>query len=185
MNYPRVATRYSKALLDLAVEQNDLDRISSDVAVLKEAIKGSEELKSLLKSPVVKADKKQAVLNEIFSGSFSPLFDRFIALLTKNGRENVLAGICEKFEKDVLEYKGILEAEVTTAVALTEADRTKLIETLKKQLGKEIILSEKIDTSTIGGMKLLVGGFQLDNTISGKLKALRSQLVDKSYEAKN
>lgn len=106
-------------------------------------------------------------------------------MLTKNGRENVLAGICEKFEKDVLEYKGILEAEVTTAVALTEADRTKLIETLKKQLGKEIILSEKIDTSTIGGMKLLVGGFQLDNTISGKLKALRSQLVDKSYEAKN
>ena len=74
MNYPRVATRYSKALLDLAVEQNDLDRISSDVAVLKEAIKGSEELKSLLKSPVVKAGKKQAVLNEIFSGSFSPLF---------------------------------------------------------------------------------------------------------------
>lgn len=185
MNYPRVATRYSKALLDLAVEQNDLDRISSDVAVLKEAIKGSEELKSLLKSPVVKAGKKQAVLNEIFSGSFSPLFYRFIALLTKNGRENVLAGICEKFEKDVLEYKGILEAEVTTAVALTEADRTKLMETLKKQLGKEIILSEKIDASTIGGMKLLVGGFQLDNTISGKLKALRSQLVDKSYEVKN
>ena len=68
---------------------------------------------------------------------------------------------------------------------MTEADRTKLMETLKKQLGKEIILSEKIDASTIGGMKLLVGGFQLDNTISGKLKALRSQLVDKSYEAKN
>lgn len=59
MNYPRVATRYSKALLDLAVEQNDLDRISSDVAVLKEAIKGSEELKSLLKSPVVKAGKNK------------------------------------------------------------------------------------------------------------------------------
>ena len=97
----------------------------------------------------------------------------------------MLAGICEKFEKDVLEYKGILEAEVTTAVALTEADRAKLVETLKKQLSKEIILSEKIDSSAIGGMKLLVGGFQLDNTISGKLKALKSQLVDKSYEAKN
>jgi len=112
------------------------------------------------------------------------LFERFVALLVKNHRENVLIGICEKFESDVLEYKGIMEAEVTTAVALTEADKAKLVATLKAQIGKDIKLDEIVDPSTIGGMKLKVGGYQLDNTISGKLRAMKNELIDATYESK-
>jgi len=95
-----------------------------------------------------------------------------------------MVSICEKFEKDVLEYKGIVEAQVTTAVPLSYADKTKLTKSLKAQLGKEVILSERVDASTIGGMKLFVGGYQIDNTVSGKLRAMRNQLIDTSYEAK-
>jgi F-type H+-transporting ATPase subunit delta len=184
MNYPRVASRYSKALLELAVEHNELDKVSADVVLLKSTINGSEDFALLLKSPVVKADKKQAVLKAVFKGAFSPLFERFVALLVKNHRENVLIGICEKFESDVLEYKGIMEAEVTTAVALTEADKAKLVATLKAQIGKDIKLDEIVDPSTIGGMKLKVGGYQLDNTISGKLRAMKNELIDATYESK-
>jgi len=184
MNYPRVASRYSKALLELAVEHNELDKVSADVLLLKNTINGSEDFALLLKSPVVKADKKQAVLKTVFDGAFTPLFESFVALLVKNKRENVLVGICEKFESDVLEYKGIIEAEVTTAVALTDADKDKLVSTLKSQIGKDIKLVEKVDASTIGGMKLKVGGYQLDNTISGKLRAMRNELIDSTYESK-
>lgn len=184
MNYPRVASRYSKALLELAVENNELEKVSADVALLKSTILGSNDFALLLKSPVVKADKKQAVLKAIFEGAFSPLFEGFVALLVKNKRENVLVGICDKFESDVLEHKGIIKAEVTTAVALTDADKTKLVATLKAQIGKDIQLSEVVDAATIGGMKLKVGGYQLDNTISGKLRAMRNALVDHTYESK-
>jgi F-type H+-transporting ATPase subunit delta len=95
-----------------------------------------------------------------------------------------LVGICSKFEEDVLEYKGIVKAEVTTAVALDGADKKKLVASLKDQLGKEIQLDEVVDASTIGGMKLKVGGYQVDNTVAGKLRAMRNELIDKSYEAK-
>lgn len=184
MNYPKVASRYSKALLELAVEQNVLPQVEKDVAGLKGAIAGSYDLELLLKSPVVKADKKQAILKELFGKQFSPLFAGFVDLLTKNGRESVLVGICAKFEEDVLEYKGIVKAEVTTAVALDGADKKKLVASLKDQLGKEIQLDEVVDASTIGGMKLRVGGYQVDNTVAGKLRAMRNELIDKSYEAK-
>jgi len=184
MNYPRVASRYSKALLELAVEKNELDRVSADVAALKSAVSGSRDLELLLASPVVKTDKKQAILKEVFKGAFSPVFEGFVSLVAKNGREPILTSICDKFEKDVLEYKGIVEAEVTTAVALADADKAKLVASLKTQLGKEVILKEHVDASAIGGMKLFVGGYQIDNTVSGKLRALRNQLIDKSYETK-
>ena len=184
MNYPRVASRYSKALLELAVEKNELDRVSGDVATLKAAVLASRDLELLLASPIVKTDKKQAILNEVFKGAFSPIFEGFVSLITKNGRESILTAICEKFEKDVLEHKGIVEAEVTTAVALADADKAKLAASLKAQLGKEVILKEHVDASAIGGMKLFVGGYQIDNTVSGKLRALRNQLIDTSFETK-
>ena len=184
MNYPRVASRYSKALLELAVEKSELEKVSADVATLKAAVLGSRDLELLLASPIVKTDKKQAILNEVFKGEFSPIFEEFVSLITKNGRESILTAICDKFEKDVLEHKGIVEAEVTTAVALADADKAKLVASLKTQLGKEVILKEHVDASTIGGMKLFVGGYQIDNTVSGKLRALRNQLIDTSYETK-
>ena len=61
MNYPRVASRYSKALLELAVEKNELEKVSADVATLKAAVSGSRDLELLLASPIVKTDKKQAM----------------------------------------------------------------------------------------------------------------------------
>lgn len=184
MNYQRVASRYSKALLELAVEIKQLDRVSADVATMKKAITGSRDLELLLASPIVKTDKKQDILNEVFKNAFSPIFEGFVSLITKNGRESVLVAICEKFEKDLLEYKGVVEAQVTAAVSLSDADKIKLTKSLKTQLGKEVILSERVDASTIGGMKLLVGGYQIDNTVSGKLRAIRNQLIDTSFEAK-
>ena len=178
MNYPRVATRYSKALLELAIEQNVLDVVRADAALLKESVLASGELALLLKNPVVKADKKQAILKEVFSGKVSELFERFIMLLTKNGREEHLAKVCEKFEKDVLAHKGIIEAHVVSAVALTSNDIEILVSKLSSQLSKEVLLTEEIDETVIGGLKLEVEGYQLDNTISGKLQALRNAMID-------
>ena len=184
MNYPRVASRYSKALLELAVEKNELEKVSADVATLKAAVSGSRDLELLLASPIVKTDKKQAILNEVFKGAFSPIFEGFVSLITKNGRESILTAICDKFEKDVLEHKGIVEAEVTTAVALADADKAKLVASLKTQLGKDVILKENVDAYNIGVIKLFVGGYQIYNTVSVKIRALRNQLIDTSFEAK-
>ena len=177
MNYPRVASRYSKALLDLAVEQNTLNQTQADAQSMTKAIAESKELEHLLKSPIVKADKKQVILKEIFAGKFSSLFEDFVMLLTKNGREAHLASVCVKFHKDVLQYKGIVEAHVVSAVALNDADKNNLVAKLSAQLGKEILLTETVEASVIGGLKLQVEGYELDNTISGKLRTLRNAML--------
>ena len=86
--------------------------------------------------------------------------------------------VCEKFEKDVLAHKGIIEAHVVSAVALSPSDKEKLVSKLSSQLSKEVLLTEEVDATVIGGLKLEVEGYQIDNTISGKLRALRNAMID-------
>ena len=86
-----------------------------------------------------------------------------------------MVSICEKFEKDVLEYKGIVEAQVTTAVSLSDADKTKLTKSLKAQLKGSG--SERTSRPIHYWRYVFVGGYQIDNTVSGKLRAMRNQLM--------
>ncbi len=184
MNYPRVASGYSKALLDLAVEGNALDQVRKDAQLCAESIAASEELAVLMKSPVVKGDQKIKVLAALFQSKVSPLFFKFLELVVKNGRENKLAAICLKFEEDVLSHMGIVKAKVSTAVALSAAHKEDLTKRLATQLGKEIILEEVVDSSLLGGAKIEVSGYMLDTTIAGKLRAMKQQLIDTSYQSK-
>ena len=63
----RVASRYAKSLIDLATEQNILDAICADIKLLKQTIEQNSALENVLKSPVIKGDKKMAVITQIFA----------------------------------------------------------------------------------------------------------------------
>ena len=65
---PRLAARYAKALLDLAVEKNELENVYNDMLFLRQAFRDSRDLVSLLRSPIIKADKKGKVLEAIGAG---------------------------------------------------------------------------------------------------------------------
>ena len=96
MRNTRATLRYAKSLLELAKEQSVLEDCKSDIAAVVAICQESRELTLLLKSPVVKTDKKLAIINEIFS-SFSPLALAFINLITKKKRESLLLDIAERF----------------------------------------------------------------------------------------
>src|SRR6187455_3025266 len=94
---PRLASRYAKSLIDLAVEQKALEVTLKDIQLIDATIRGSRELALMLKSPVIKADKKDAVVNAVFSGRLTPLTQAFIRLLTFKGREDVLGEVASSF----------------------------------------------------------------------------------------
>jgi len=99
---PRLAARYAKSILDLAIEKGELEAIHGDMLLLKQACRDSKELESLLRSPIIKADKKGKILQAIFAGKISPLTSAFITLLLNKEREGYLSGIASAF---VEQYK--------------------------------------------------------------------------------
>ncbi|MBI3239194.1 MAG: ATP synthase F1 subunit delta [Flavobacteriia bacterium] len=108
MKSSKVAIRYAQALLELAIENNTLESVSRDMTYLSTVNNENRDFQLLLSSPIIKADKKIAVLNEIF-GAFETVSTAFIALIAKNGRESILPEIAEAFHELVKEKKGIVK----------------------------------------------------------------------------
>ena len=184
MSY-RIASRYAKSLIELAQEKGKLEQVHNDVLLLNEAFKTSRELRTFLKSPVIRPDKKLEVLNKLFLSRVSEVTGKFIVLMTHKGREQFLHEISESFIIQYNEFKNITPVTITSAVKLDKATIDTLLSGLKKKenLG-EIQLTESIDESLVGGFILLYGDKQIDTSVRSSLQKLHNLVADDSYVKK-
>src|SRR5688572_27459255 len=107
MQNPRLAGRYAKSLLDLAIERNELDAVYKDVLFLQSLCKGNRDLVGFLKSPIISADKKESILKAITEGKISVLRTSFNNLLIRKGREANLPEIRHGFIEQYKSHKNI------------------------------------------------------------------------------
>jgi F-type H+-transporting ATPase subunit delta len=169
----KIASRYSKPFVALAVEKGLLEIVKDDVNFFKETCDVSRELRLLLKNPIVGNTKKFQVLKALFAGKVNDFTLKFFELICKKSREKYLYEIAADVVAIYHELKGIQKADITTAVPLSASQKqssVKLVEKLSN--GKQVLLSEKIDTDIIGGFILNVGDVQIDTSIATKLKKL-------------
>ncbi len=176
----KAAKRYAKALLSFAIEQKKVDEVAADMAVIASTCKESRELVTLLKSPVVKADKKREIINKIFSGQIGTITLKFLDVMTQNNREDILAEIANAFRTVFREYRGIVSAEIITAVPLGDEGRKKAIEFIKSIYDK-VELTEKVDEDLIGGFIIRVGDKQYDESVARKLFSLKREFSKNPY----
>ena len=177
MKGTRSAIRYAKSLLDLAVEKNILDAVRNDMQILDTVIAENHELELMLKSPVVKADKKIAVLKSLF-GSFNELSTSFIELIAKNGRESILPAIASSFDKLYKEHKGLVDVIITSAVKLDDDTKKGILAKVQEAYQGELVVTEKINADLIGGFQVAVGDHLIDSTVSRRFRDLRQVLLN-------
>lgn len=179
----RVAARYAKSLLDLGKEMGTLSAVKADMDLLSKTMAGSRDLRLLLRNPIVKHDKKLAILTAIFGGKVSEMTLRFFAILTSKNRESAIEGIGPEFLAQYNSLQGIQSAEVTSAMALTPAARAEIQALVTKQTGlTDVQLTEKVDPELIGGFVLRVGDNQIDDSVRTSLRKLRTSLQENSYQ---
>lgn len=178
----RVASRYVKSLLDLAVTQKALDKVHADMQLFASTIGKSRDLELMLKSPVIKHDKKNAILSSIFKSKVNALTMAFIDILTKKNREPLLPEIAKEFHNAYNAYKGIGKASVTTTVPMDAKTRAEFESIVKKLSNrKEVELEEKVDKDLIGGFVLNVEDKQIDASIKNNLKKLKLKFSENPY----
>lgn len=115
MNIAPVAYRYARSLMDLATEQGQADAVYADMELVAGTTAASRDLRVLLNSPVVKADKKSAVLGKLFAGQVGEVTQRFMDILVRKGREAMLPQVAAAVQQLYKQQKGIITAEVTSA----------------------------------------------------------------------
>lgn len=176
MSVTRISARYAKSLLDLAIEQNKLDRVLEDVQALKKAA-GQRDLLLLLKSPIVNPSKKATILKEIFSGKFDELSMAFLNIVVNKGREAVLPEIAEEFIQQYRGLKNISTIKLTTATpwndAQVEGIRKKILGADGSKKAVEIVSS--VNPELIGGFVIEFGDQLYDASVAHKLEKLRKE----------
>jgi len=178
----RVASRYVKSLLSLAIEQGAVEQVHNDMDLFTKTVNQSKDFALMLHSPIIKHETKKAILNKIFKGKVHPLTMAIIDILTQKNREPLLPSIAKEFHNAYNEYKGIGKATVTTAVALDAGLRAEIEKIVKNISTKDKVeLVEKIDKDMIGGFILDVGDRQIDTSIKNRLKALKVKFSENPY----
>jgi len=168
-----VATRYAKSLLQLANEKGQLETVFSDMQLVAKVCHENKEFISFLKSPIIKTDKKVAVIKEIFAGKVSDVTSNFLVVLTHKRRELYMEQIADAFVEEYKKHKNILTAIITSASGIDSTVKAKVLELVKQNTNGEVELVEKIDKDLIGGFVLRIGDRQVDASISRKLNDLR------------
>jgi F-type H+-transporting ATPase subunit delta len=182
MAHSRVASRYVKSLLSLAEEQKVLDQVHADMQLLDSVCKSSRDFSLMLKSPIIRHDKKRDILEAIFKNKVHKITMAIIDILTKKNREPLLPEIAAEFHQAYNVYKGIQKATITTTVAMDNATRAEIEAIVKKLSDKtQVEVEQKVDSSLIGGFVLNVGDKQIDASIKAKLKTLQVKFSENPY----
>lgn len=175
----RVASRYAKALVDLAVDQGKLEDIYSDITSFQKVAE-NRDFQMMLKSPIIKADKKGKVLDAIFGGKIDEMTSKFFEIVLRKGRESALPIIADAFIEQYRNMKNVSSVTLTSATALSadalEAIKSKLI--TDGTLSKNIEFQTKVDASLIGGFRLEFGDKLYDASVAYKLEQLKKQLLN-------
>ena len=181
MSAGTVARRYGKSLLALSKEQNAVEAVEQDMRVLADVVRENRQLSSILGSPVVRPEKKEAIVGSVFQGA-QPLTASFLAQLARKGRAGLLAQMAEAFLALVREERGIVLAEVVTATPLNDSSRSEINALIGKIHEGGVELSEKVDPHLIGGFKLRVGDRMIDASVFQSLRTMHRNLTNNPYE---
>lgn len=168
-----IAGRYATALFELADERKALDLVADDLRALKAMLAASGELRRLVRSPVIgRAEKAKALEALMERAGLDGLTRRFVGLVAANRRLMALDRMIDAYLAELARRRGEITARVTSAAALSAAQKTALGAAVKRAVGGKVAVEHRIDPSLLGGLVVRVGSRMVDSSLSTKLKKL-------------
>lgn len=168
--------RYARALLSLAVENNILERSYRDMQGIYEVFKNNKSLGILFKSPVIRVSKKQNIVSQLFKNKVHPLILRYMLIIVRKQRGNLLEGISNAYLRVYKDYLGIEQVKLTTAVPVDDTVRARALEAARKITPHEIEFEESVDPDIIGGFILNLGDKQFNASVKHRMQRIRKHL---------
>ncbi len=173
----QLAMRYAEALYELAAERQALDGVEKDLAGVEETIAAHEDLATLLYHPQVPLAAKKETVTRVFGPQVTDFVLKFLLLLVDKRREAALPAIIKEYKVLANKARNIAEAEVTTAMPLSEGEKTALAAKLGAVTGKTVVLNTKVDDRIVGGVVVKIGDKLIDGSVARQLEALRAALL--------
>ncbi|HKB45289.1 MAG TPA: ATP synthase F1 subunit delta, partial [Chitinophagaceae bacterium] len=182
MPNPRLATRYAKSLIDLAIEKDQLEVVFADMKWLQAVCKSSREFVNVLRSPIITADKKEKIIDAVTSGNIGEMTKAFSHLMIRKGRESNLPEVAAAFITQYKAKKNIYTIKLTTASALSDDLKNAIVNQIKSTSNMQNIeLETTVNENLIGGFVLQAGDKLIDASIAYDLKNIAKQFDNNDF----
>lgn len=177
---PRAASprRFAQAVFQIGLENDSLERWFDDLTLMADAVSNAEFL-SFLDAPEFTLNQKVTVIKEGLAHSVAPLAANLLSILASRSKAFLLPGVVDQFQRLLNAHRGVEEAVVTTAVALSDEQRDSVTNMLKNMVGKEIRLTAIVNPQIIGGIIAQVGDRVIDGSTRTKLSSMRVEMVER------
>lgn len=176
MAYRASARRYAQAAFELALEADDLEGWLEDLQTIGTAVE-SESLGEALDSPQLTSSRKVALIDELFGDSVRPFVRNLLGLLSSKNSARIAPQLANEFASMVDAHRGVVRAEVVTAVPMDPGQSARLSEVLREVAGREVVISSREDPSILGGIIARVGDQVIDGSTRTRLENMRKRLV--------
>jgi F-type H+-transporting ATPase subunit delta len=168
-----LASRYATALFELASQRGGLEQAGADLAALQQAVGESDDLGRLLRSPVVSREEHARAADALAERlGASDTVRSFLGVLARQRRMAALPAIIDGFARLLAAHRGEETAQVTSAVALDEAQLGAVRDAVAGYVGRPVQLSAAVDPALLGGLVVRIGSRMVDASLKTKLQNL-------------
>jgi F-type H+-transporting ATPase subunit delta len=170
---------YAKALVDLAIESKEGDQIAEQLEQVSRKLEESPSWKSFLERPDLDHEERLLILGPLLDVlAIKGLARRFLMLLLQKKRLRSLPRICRRYRELLDSQQRRVRVVLSVPFPLAAEELTSLKDGLAERIGKEVILSQREDTSLLGGWIAQIGTSELwDASIRGELARMKLKLL--------
>ncbi|MBT8495308.1 MAG: ATP synthase F1 subunit delta [Deltaproteobacteria bacterium] len=177
MSAGSLARRYAKALMQLGEEQNNYEKLGSELSVLAGAMTASDELRDTLTNPLFQRSDRQNVIEAVLARiGASPTIKNFSLLLLDRERLAAVPAISRELDGMIDDKIGRVNAEVWSATKLNPGQEAQIRTELEKLSGKTVDMTSSHDPSLLGGVVARVGDVVYDGSLKTQLQHIKAQL---------
>lgn len=178
-------TRYASALLSVAKDENKINEFKNAFNDFYDLLNDNEEISKILESYFIKEDERYKFVDELTEKYQLKNFSSFIKLLIKKHRFIELKHIKNEFNKLANQELGIFDGYVYSVNYLTKEQIKKIEDSISGVLRHKVELTNKIDESLIGGVKVAINDHVFDGSIKYKLANMKQMLNERSKNNEN
>jgi F-type H+-transporting ATPase subunit delta len=170
--------QYANALADIALAQGTGEPAAKQLSDFAAAYAQSAELRTLLASPAVTVEAKHTVIEKLAARlGASKIIRNFLFVIADHRRTQLLPEVSATFQQVIRERQGVAEAEISSAVELSAAQKKEMTATLARRIGKKVETKYSLDPALLGGAMVRIGDTIYDGSLRGRLNEMRAHLA--------
>jgi F-type H+-transporting ATPase subunit delta len=176
------ASRYAKALFEVALKESDPVQVGQDLDAFVALLANHPALERVLTNPAIPAPRKRATVEALVARAdrLTPVAGKLLVLLAERDRLTLMRDLVAAYQVRLMDHQQVVAAEVTSAVPLSEEGSAALAKRLADATARRVTLTTRVDPAIIGGVVAKVGSVVFDGSVTRQLARIKEKLVEEA-----